>query len=69
MAVENKKAESLKEIEELKKELKISDVVFEGMKVANNWKSGKQVTEREFRKACEIFLHAPVDGTIKEAKG
>ena len=68
---ENRKAASLKGIEELKRELSISDVVFEGVKAANRWKSGKQVTEGDFRKACETFLNAPVDGrmTDKEAKG
>ena len=62
---------SLKTIEELKQELGISDVVFEGVKAAKRWKSGRQVGTDEFKEACEAFLKAPVDGrtTDKEAKG
>ncbi len=68
---ETKKAASLRKIEELKQELGIPDVVLEGMKAANGWKSGRQVGEQEFKKACEDFLSAPVDGRAadKEAKG
>lgn len=68
---DNKKTASVKEIEKHKEVLGISDAVFEGVKAANGWKSGKQVTEDEFRKACAAFLKAPADGKIKnrEAKG
>ena len=65
------KAMPLSRIEELKAELKISDAVFEGMKAANRWKSGRQVSEAEFIAAASAFLAAPVDGREpdKEAKG
>lgn len=64
-------AAALKGIEQLKADHKVSDAVFEGMKAANGWKTGKQVTEAEFTKACENFCKAPVDGRKekKEAKG
>jgi len=67
-----KEAASLISIEELKKELNISDAVFEGVKAANKWKSGRQVEKDVFQKACDNFRVSPVDGrkdTNKEAKG
>lgn len=68
---ETKKAASLKKIEDLKEELKVSDVVFEGMKAANGWKAGKQIEETVFKAACVSFLNAPIDGrkADEEAKG
>lgn len=68
---ETRQAASMKSIEQLKQELGVSDAVFEGTKAANGWKSGRQVEEQEFKKACEAFRKAPVDGrmTDKEAKG
>lgn len=68
---ETRQAASLTSIEELKQKLGVSDVVFEGTKVANGWKSGRQVDENEFKEACEAFRKAPVDGSMKdkEAKG
>lgn len=68
---EIRQAASLKSIEDLKQKLGVSDAVFEGMKAANGWKSGRQVDEKEFEKACELFRKAPVDGRMvdKEAKG
>lgn len=68
---EANKAASLKNIEQLKQELGVSDAVFEGTKAANGWKGGRQVEEQEFREACEAFRKAPVNGGMedKEAKG
>lgn len=68
---DNKKTAAVKEIEKHKKELGISNAVFEGVKAANGWKSGKQVTEDEFRKACAAFLKAPAyeKNKNREAKG
>lgn len=68
---DTKRAASFKSIEELKKELKVSDAVFEGVKAANGWKAGKQVEETGFKAAVDAFLKAPVDGRTmdKEAKG
>lgn len=61
----------MRSIEQFKKEFHVSDAVFEGTKAANGWKSGKQVEESVFLKACEEFRNAPMDGrmTDKEAKG
>lgn len=68
---ETRQSASLTSIEELKQKLGVSDAVFEGTKAANGWKSGRQVDENEFMEACEAFLKAPVDGSMKdkEAKG
>lgn len=68
---ETKKTASMKNIDELKQKSGVSDAVFEGVKAANRWKSGRQVEEQEFMNACEAFLGAPVDGRAvdKEAKG
>lgn len=67
---DKKAASCFKSIEGLKKELKVPDAVFEGVKAANRWKPGRQVEEAAFRKAVESFLSARVDGirTGKEAK-
>lgn len=46
-----------------------SDAVFEGVKAAKKWKSGRQVEENEFTKAVEDFKTAPIDGRKEEAKG
>ncbi len=64
-------AEPFKSIEVLKKESKISDAVFEGVKAANGWKSGRQVGTAEFMDAVSEFLAASVDARAagKEAKG
>ena len=68
---EMKTAATLKTIEELKQELGVSDAVFEGVKAANGWKSGRQVEADAFKEACAAFLKAPVDGRVtdEEAKG
>ena len=67
----DKKGTASFSIDELRKELNLSDAVFEGVKAANNWKSGKQVTKEAFQTACDTFLNSPVDGREfgKEAKG
>lgn len=67
---EMKTAATLKTIEELKQELGVSDAVFEGVKAANGWKSGRQVEADAFKEACAAFLKAPVDGRVtdEEAK-
>lgn len=56
-------------IEKLKTKFKISNAVFAGVKAANGWRSGKQVTQETFEKACDSFLNAAIDGRAKEAKG
>ena len=48
---------------------KVSDAMFEGVKAAKKWKSGRQVEENEFTKAVEDFKTAPIDGRKEEAKG
>ena len=67
---DKKAASCFKSMEDLKKELKVPDAVFEGVKAANGWKPGRQGEEAAFKKAIESFLNARVDGirTGKEAK-
>ena len=62
---------SLKTIEELKSMHDVPDAVFEGVKAANNWKTGRQVTEAEFSIACDRFKNSPIDGrkSKEEVKG
>lgn len=68
---EKKEAANVNSIEALKESCGISDAVFEGAKAAQNWKSGKQVTEETFLNACTAFEEASIDGRTKreEAKG
>lgn len=56
-----------KKIEELKNQEKTSDAVFEGMKAANGWKTGKEITAEDYRKAVDAFNKAPIDG--RQIKG
>ena len=56
-------------IEELRDKNNVSEAVFEGVKAAKRWKSGRQVEESEFLKACDDFKTAPIDGRKEEAKG
>ena len=49
-------------IEELKAREETSDAVFEGVKVANGWKTGKMVTEKAYKDAVDAFGKAPMDG-------
>lgn len=39
-----------------------SYAVFEGVKAANGWKTGKKVTEEDYKKAVKDFEKAPIDG-------
>lgn len=50
------------DIEELKIQENTPDAVFEGVKAANGWKTGKQVTEKSYKEAVESFNKAPIDG-------
>ena len=63
------KATAYMSIEELRDKYKVSDAMFEGVKAAKKWKSGRQVEENEFTKAVEDFKTAPIDGRKEEAKG
>lgn len=49
-------------IEELKLQENTPDAIFEGVKAANGWKTGKQVTVEVYKKAVEEFNNAPMDG-------
>lgn len=49
-------------IEDLKIEKETSDAVFEGVKAASGWKTGKMVTEKEYDAAVKAFSDAPMDG-------
>lgn len=58
-------------IEELKEKNKTPDRVFEGMKAAENWKTGKAVSQEEYEAALKGFLESPMGGkkVKKDAKG
>lgn len=62
----NTTSTTMKTIEELQEQHGISDAVFEGVKAANNWKTGRQVEEAEFTAACDEFRNAPIDGRKNE---
>lgn len=49
-------------IEELKAMAETPDAVFEGVKAANGWKTGKTVAEKAYQEAVEAFRKAPMDG-------
>lgn len=49
-------------IEELKAREETPDAVFEGVKAANGWKTGKMVKEKAYQEAVEAFGKAPMDG-------
>ncbi len=54
-------------IEELRAKEETPDAVFEGVKAANGWKTGKMVTEKEYKEAVGAFEKAPMDGRkVKE---
>ena len=49
-------------MEEWKRQHKVKDAVFEGIKAANGWRNGKQVAEKEFEAAKDAFIHGAADG-------
>ena len=49
-------------IEELKEKKGTPDAVFEGVKAANGWKTGKMVKEKAYQDAVDAFGKAPMDG-------
>lgn len=49
-------------IEELKARKETPDAVFEGIKAANGWKTGKMVPEKVYEDAVAAFEKAPIDG-------
>jgi len=58
-----------KTIEKWKEELKTKEHIFVGMKEANNFASGKSLSEEEYNKAIKIFLHGKEEKkTEKNAK-
>lgn len=56
-------------IEQLRDEKKVKRAVFVGVCVAEGWKPGKTVTEKEFLKAVEKFTSAPMSGAAKKEAG
>lgn len=71
MADKKAVAARFKSIEELKTEQGVSDAVFEGVKAANGWKTGRQVELTAFKAAVEGFLNGRIDGIREktEVKG
>lgn len=59
---QQEKSSQLVTIEELKKELGVSEAVFAGVKLARKWAEGKEVTKEEFESAVKEWLKAPIDG-------
>lgn len=57
----NAKAE-LKPIEEWCKDLNTSASIYAGIKAANRWRPGKEVTKEEYEKAIDKFLKSPMKG-------
>lgn len=51
-------------IETWKNQDNTPDAVFEGVKAANGWKTGKQVTETAYKEAVEQYNKAPMDGRV-----
>ena len=54
--------EKYEAVERLKVNNGTPEAVFEGVKAANGWHTGKMLTEEEYKKAVEAFEHAPMDG-------
>ncbi len=54
--------ETYETIEELKAKAGTTDAVFLGVKMAQGWKTGKKVTEKEYTAAVNDFNNAPIDG-------
>lgn len=52
----------LKAIELLKKELNVSQSIYEAVKTANGWRNGKEVTKSQYKKAVDDFLKSPMKG-------
>lgn len=63
---EKKETVLLATIEELKGKHNITEMVFAGIKAAQNWKTGKQVAEADFLKARTAFLKAPISGAERK---
>jgi len=62
MAVKITENETYETIEELKAKAGTTDAVFLGVKMAQGWKTGKKVTEKEYKDAVAAFNNAPIDG-------
>lgn len=52
-------------IEELKTRKNTSNALFAGVKIANEWGTGKMVTEDEYDAAVKAFYDAPMDGSVR----
>lgn len=52
-------------IEALKAKFGTSDAVFSGAKMANGWKAGRVMTEKDYQEAVKAFEKAPMDGRGK----
>ena len=49
-------------IEELKEKNNTPETIFQGVKAAEDWKTGKAVTEEDYKKALNNFLKSPMGG-------
>lgn len=47
-------------VEDLKEKYKTPESAFCGVCAGKNWRAGTQVTEGEYTKAVQEFLHAPL---------
>lgn len=70
----NETQKNLSTIEVLRDKCKTPARVFEGLKIHQDWKAGKMVTEEDYLKAQTQFLGARADGKVerqvkKDVKG
>ena len=54
--------EAYEAVERLKVKMGTPEAVFEGVKAANGWHTGKMLTEKAYEAAVRAFEHAPMDG-------
>lgn len=50
------------DIEQLKNKFDTSDAVYHGVKAAEGWKPGRQVSEKDYAAAVENFLSGSING-------
>jgi hypothetical protein len=60
----NDSKEALFTIEELKTKHKVKHSIFTGLKAHKRWAEGKKVSEKDFLKAVQEFLGAPIDNKV-----
>lgn len=54
---DNESITEIKDIEQLRKELNVDKTIYGGVKSMNGWRSGKQISTKEFKTSIEKFLN------------